>query len=128
MAVSPYTNEFMRALPAALRPNPYGVDEYVMEAVQNGWKMHALAEACYVNDRNPNPAFVATNVKNLCKYPPTKTERPTGWRYGHVPCDRHDNCEICRCNPGEMEHLTVSRMPDSFREEWRRRFSGWGQI
>lgn len=128
MPVSSYTNDFMRALPAALRPNPYGIDEYVMEAIENGWTVHGLAEACYRNDRNPNPAFVATNIKHLCKHPPTKTEAPTGWRYGHVPCDKHDNCEICRCTPGNLDHHQPIPMPQSFKDEWRRRFTGWGRV
>jgi hypothetical protein len=98
----------MRALPAALRPNPYAIDEEVMEAMANGWGIHDLAEACYTKDRNPNPAFVVTNLRNLCKHPPTQTKRPGGWEYGHIPCDRHPNCEICRCLPNVMTHHVPS--------------------
>ena len=128
MAVSPYTNEFMRALPAALRPNPFGIDEYVMQAVANGWSVSALAEACYAKDRNPNPAFVATNVKHLCQHPPTTAPRPTGWAYGHVDCDTHEGCQVCRCQPDSLEHVVPVPMPQSFKDEWKRRFVGWGSI
>jgi len=51
MPVSSVTNDYMRALPATLRPNPYTIDECVMEAVQNGWETDALAKACYANKR-----------------------------------------------------------------------------
>ena len=128
MAVSPYTNEFMRALPAPLRPNPYGIDEYVMQAVANGWTITALAEACYRNDRNPNPAFVATNVKHLSEHPPVQTAAPTGWKYGHVPCDTHPGCELCRCHPDKVEHLVPVPMPDEVREQLRGLVKGFGVI
>lgn len=74
MSVSQYTNNFMRALPATLRPNPYNIDELVMEAVEKGWETDALAKSCYINERQPNPAFVVTNLRNLCKYPPNSKQ------------------------------------------------------
>ena len=107
MPVSPVTNDYMRALPATLRPNPYTIDESVMEAVQNGWETDALAKACYINERQPNPAFVVTNLRNLCQYPPKQQTTRVGWSYGHIPCgDMHHgpDCEICRCVPGETTH------------------------
>lgn len=128
MPVSPYTNEFMRALPPALRPNPYGIDEYVMQAIQNGWTVNALAEACYARDRNPNPAFVATNVKHLSQHPPTQAARPTGWQYGHVLCDQHEGCELCRCHPDDIRHHQSVPMPQWFKDEWKKHFAGWGSI
>jgi len=127
MPVSPSTNNYMRALPATLRPNPYNIDELVMEAVENGWETDALAKACYINERQPNPAFVVTNLKNLCKYPPKQQTVRIGWSYGHIPCgDMHHgpDCEICRCVPGETTHhlpayktqklpnLNIGRMPE----------------
>lgn len=126
MPVSPYTNDFMRALPAKLRPNPYGIDEYVMQAIANGWTVHALAEACYANDRNPNPAFVATNVKNLCLHPPTQTARPTGWKYGHIECDQHENCELCRCLPGDVIHRQSVPMPENIKHTLEAIVRGYG--
>jgi hypothetical protein len=104
MPVSPFTNDFMRALPAALRPNPYAIDEEVMKAVENGWDTDSLAKACYMNDRVPNPAFVVTNLRNLCQHPQKQVFQRTGWQYGHIDCDRHPNCEICRCIPGDFVH------------------------
>jgi hypothetical protein len=107
MAVSPFTNDFMKALPAPLRPNPYNAEEFVMMAVEKGWHTDALAKACYINDRQPNPAFVITNLKNLCQMGPTQETVRKGWTYGHVPCGEkyHEHgCEICRCIPGEENH------------------------
>ena len=74
MALNTYTNDLMKALPAALRPNPHAIDEHVMEAVTNGWTIHDLATAAYANDRNPTPAFVVTNIRSLAKYPPSQTK------------------------------------------------------
>jgi hypothetical protein len=131
MPVSPVTNDFMRALPPALRPNPYSIDEHVMKAVENGWSPQALADASYRNDRNPNPAFVVTNVRHLCDHPPVATKAPTGWAYGHIDCtdqSHPDGCEICRCTPGHLVHHQKTPMPDWFRAEWRKHFAGWGQV
>lgn len=104
MPVSPYTNDVMKALPAALRPNPHSIDEEVMKAVAKGWDTDALAKASYINDRNPNPAFVVTNIRRLCEYPPKQEMKRQGWDYGHVECGEHYGCEICRCTPGQVLH------------------------
>lgn len=104
MPVSPYTNALMKALPGTLRPNPFSIDEYVMEAVQNGWDIDELARASYINERNPNPAFVVTNIRNMAKNPPKGTPQRTGWEYGHLRCVEHADCTICRCVPGQAEH------------------------
>lgn len=112
MAISSVTNAFMRALPAALRPNPYNIEEHVMQAVQNGWETDALAKACYINERNPNPAFVVTNLRNLAALPPQVQTQRTGWNYGHLKCEDkwHEiGCEICRCVPGEVTHMVPVR-------------------
>lgn len=114
MAVSPFTNDFMKALPAPLRPNPYNAEEYVMQAVANGWHTDALAKACYINDRQPNPAFVITNLKNLCLHGPAQETVRKGWTYGHVPCEdkyHPHECEICRCVPGEFTHHVPAVKP-----------------
>lgn len=104
MPVSPYTNDVMKALPAALRPNPYSIDEEVMKAVEKGWDTDELAKAAYLNDKHPNPAFVVTNIRRLCEYPPKQQMKRTGWEYGHLPCDLHPGCELCRCIPGQVTH------------------------
>ena len=65
MTISPYTNSFMKALTASLRPNPNVIDEHVMSAIEKGWHTDALAKACYINERNPNPGFVVTNLRTL---------------------------------------------------------------
>jgi len=115
MGISPYTNSVMRALPAQLRPNPHSIDEAVMQAVENGWDTDSLAKAAYANDRNPNPAFVVTNIRNLATHPPTQATNRTGWTYGHIPCYDHPDCEICRCIPGETTHMTCTSVPDELR-------------
>ena len=127
MPVNPYTNAFMKALPAALRPNPYSIDEYVMEAIQNGWTTDALATACYARDRNPNPAFVVTNVRHLCKYPPTTTTAAAGKPKGHIPCDQHNGCELCRCT-GETLHHQPIPMPDWFKERFKDQLGRFGRM
>lgn len=112
MALSEVTNAFMKALPAALRPNPYNIEEHVMQAVQNGWETDALAKACYINERNPNPAFVVTNLRNLALMGPKQQTQRTGWAYGHLKCEdkwHEHGCEICRCVPGEVVHMVPVR-------------------
>lgn len=114
MAVSSFTNNFMRALPAALRPNPYNIEEHVMAAVEKGWETDALAKACYINERNPNPGFVVTNLRNLCLHPPQQVTVRTAWNYGHIECREYyhpTGCEICRCVPGEETHHVPSVKP-----------------
>lgn len=114
MPVSPVTNQFMRALPAALRPNPYYVDEYVMAAVEVGWDTDALAKATYINERKPNPAFIVTNLKTLCLHGPQVETVRKGWGYGHIPCVEPyhpTGCEICRCTPNEEKHHVSVKPP-----------------
>jgi len=113
--VNQFTNDVMRALPAALRPNPYSIDEHVMTAMENGWNTDDLAKAAYANDRNPNPAFVVTNIRNLCQHPPQIKTQRTGWTYGHIPCDAHEGCEICRCIPNETTHMQPVPLPEQLR-------------
>lgn len=119
MPVSQYTNDLMRALPAALRPNPYSIDEHVMEAIENGWSTDELAKAAYQNDRKPNPAFVVTNIRNLCKHPPQVQTQRTGWNYGHITCTDHPDCEICRCTPNEIVHMQPRSVPEGLRDALR---------
>ena len=118
MPVNAYTNQVMRALPSALRPNPNSIDEAVMEAVENGWDTDSLAKASYANDKNPNPAFVVTNIRNLAKHSPSQQTQRQGWNYGHIPCYDHHNCEICRCEQGVIVHHNPVPMPDGFRQRF----------
>lgn len=123
MPVSPYTNDFMRALPAALRPNPYNIDEYVMAAVENGWETDQLAKATYINERKANPAFVVTNLKTLCQHGPKQEFKRDAWAYGSLPCNDpwHDpKCIIDRSIPGEANHMVPVPMPDHVREQMQR--------
>jgi hypothetical protein len=104
----------MRALPAALRPNPFNIEEHVMAAVEKGWETDALAKACYIHERNPNPGYIVTNLRNLCLHPPQQVTVRTGWNYGHIECRdpyHPTGCEICRCVPGEVTHHVPSVKP-----------------
>lgn len=115
MPVNQFTNDVMRALPSALRPNPYSIDEAVMQAVENGWDTDSLAKAAYANDKSPNPAFVVTNIRNLAQHPPTQQTQRQGWNYGHIPCHDHPGCEICRCEQGVLTHHQPVPMPPHFK-------------
>lgn len=115
MGISPYTNDVMKALPAALRPNPHAIDEEVMKAVAKGWDTDALAKASYINDKHPNPAYVVTNIRRLCEYSPKSETKRTGWEYGHIKCGEHYGCEICRCTPGNVLHHKPVPTPDELR-------------
>ena len=118
MAVSPYTNDFMRALPAPFRPNPFNIDEYVMQAIENGWDTDSLAKACYINERKPQPAFTVTNLKTLCLHGPATSTIRRGWDYGHLPCNNHfhvSECEICRCEPSKEVHHVSVRVPNELK-------------
>lgn len=128
MPVSPVTNEFMRALPPALRPNPYSLDEHVMAAVEKGWSIQALAEASYANERNPNPAFIVTNVRHLSEHPPTQTKRLPPWQFGHMDCDRHVDCQLCRCSQGVIIHHVSIPMPEEVRATIRAFLPAFGRI
>ena len=120
MPVSQYTNDVMKALPAALRPNPHAIDEEVMKAVANGWDTDELAKQSYINDKNPNPAFVVTNLRRLCEYSPKRETKRTGWEYGHIKCEQHYGCEICRCHPGEILHHATVKPSEETKQQLRR--------
>ena len=112
MALNTYTNELMKALPAALRPNPHAIDENVMEAIANGWTIPELAAAAYTKDRNPTPAFVVTNIRNLAKYAPTQTKATNTTGPCQLGCDHgwHDSTE----QPGKVVPCRTCR-PDTYR-------------
>ncbi len=119
MPVDTYTNEVMRALPSALRPNPWSIDEEVMNLVTRGWKPIEIAEAT-VRDGATNPALAVHTIRRLKDYPApseklTRTTRPVG----HQPCPQHEGCELCACDPeqGVIHHRPVP-MPDWFRERF----------
>lgn len=127
MSLNTYTNEVMKALPAALRPNPWNIDEHVMTAIGNGWTSSKLAEASYSTTRNPTPALVVTNLRNLAQMSPEQTKPSTGWQYGHIKCDQHEGCELCRCVPGEVTHHVPVPMPEYVRAALTG-MKGWGVL
>ena len=123
MSLNNFTNQFMKALPSALRPNPYTAEEYVLRAVENGWDVDRLARASYVNERNPNPAFVITNLRTLCLYPPQQTEPKRKYSGGHVACTEpgHEHgCIVCKCVPNETQHFVPKPMPKELFDQYRR--------
>lgn len=122
MPLNSFTNQFMKALPSALRPNPYNIEEYVLRAVENGWDVDRLARASYANERNPNPSFVVTNLKTLCMYPPQQSEPKTRFSAGHEACTEygHDHgCIVCKCVPNEIQHFVPKPMPKELFEQYR---------
>jgi hypothetical protein len=106
----------MKRLPAALRPNPHAIDDHVMVAIEKGWTVTQLAEASYAKDRNPSPAFVVTNIRNLSQMSPVQTRAATTQELGHIKCHEHPGCEICRCT-GTPVHHEPTTMPDQIREQ-----------
>lgn len=122
MPLNSFTNQFMKALPSALRPNPYNIEEYVLRAVENGWDVDRLARASYVNERNPNPSFVVTNLKTLCMYPPQQSEPKTRFSAGHEACTEYGHehgCIVCKCVPNEIQHFVPKPMPKELFEQYR---------
>jgi hypothetical protein len=115
MALNPYTNQFMKALPPKLRPNPWTAEEYVLRAIENGWTAEQLAEMSYVNEKtNATPGFIIQNIKSLCLYPPQQKALKPRYSGGHEACTEHGHdrgCIICKCVPGQVQHIVPTPMP-----------------
>lgn len=117
--LAPQTITLMRLLPETLRPNPSAIDQYVIAAVEKGWDVKKLAAAAQANTRG-NIAFLVTNIRNLSQFPPVSQLRKPP---PHEACndDSHDDkCVICRCVPGEHQHLVPTPMPRQLFAEYRR--------
>lgn len=127
MPLDPLTTEVMRRLPAALRPNPWNLEEAVMTLVSRGWVPADIFSAIMA-DKPREPGHVIAAARRLSDQPAPATGE--GWKYGHELCTNptHDNCQICRCHHGIVSHITPVPMPAWFREQWTKLFAGWGTI
>ena len=103
MPVTDMTNELMRQLPAALRPNPWNIDEEIMNLTSKGWTVRDMFAATMAS--NPRePGHVVAQIRRMVEQPaPAKKDE---WKFGHTPCNNpmHVNCEICRCHRGFANH------------------------
>ena len=117
--ISPVTVTVMKLLPETMRPNPSAIDEYVIAAVEKGWDVNKLAAAA-MNNTKGNIGFLVNNIRNLSQFPPVSQLRKPP---PHEACndDSHDDkCVICRCVPGEHQHLVPTPMPRQLFAEYRR--------
>lgn len=103
MPVQPITNEFMRLLPAGLRPNPWNIDDTMMELATKGWIVKDVFAATMAN--NPRePGHVVAQLRRMLEQP--APARRDEWKFGHQKCENpmHPGCEICRCTKGQVKH------------------------
>jgi hypothetical protein len=104
MAVQPMTNEFMRLLPAALRPNPWNIDDVMMGLASNGWVVRDVFAATMAN-KPMEPGHVVAQLRRMLEQPaPARSDE---WKFGHEKCNNPmhgPSCEICRCTKGTVKH------------------------
>ena len=119
MPIATVTTEVMKALPNALRPNPWNIDDDVMLLVERGWTPATIVEGV-IRDGVKQPGHVVVSLRRL-KDSPSPTERPATPRpkfIGHHPCQQHDNCHYCTCDPNQpMQHHQSTPMPTWFKEQ-----------
>lgn len=126
-----YTNEVMKALPAALRPNPYNIDTELTTLQTNQWTPHQIVEYVIKNgDRTPG--HVVTTIRGLQNHPnPNQQTKPNTPTRGHKPCNdkTHDTrCTVCYCT-GVGVHEVAIPMPQWFKDQLRNQttnqLQGW---
>lgn len=107
MPLAIHTNEVMRALPEALRPNPWNLDDSVIEMIGNGWTSNEIAQAI-IADKPREPGHVVSTIRRMKNWPSATTRRNTANKWSpHAKCPdpSHDRtCELCYCIPGEVTH------------------------
>ena len=116
MPVSQITNEYMRRLPAALRPNPWNIDEEVMALAAKGWSVSDLIAATLAD--NPRAAgHVVAFLRKVQDQPaPAGPVNDTAKTHRYCGLPHHDpKCQVCWCN-GKEEHLVPVLMPDEVRQ------------
>ena len=103
MPVTDMTNEYMRKLPAALRPNPWNLDDTIILLAGKGWNVADMFAATMAQ-KPMQPGHIVATMRNLLEQPAPNSGK--GWAYGHTPCENptHQKCEICRCIPGKVVH------------------------
>ena len=83
MPLATITNEVMRHLPAALRPNPHNLDEHVMQLATDGWTATDIVDAV-IADRPREPGHVVAQIRRLTNQPAP-----------HQPTSNHNNLGPC---------------------------------
>lgn len=113
MPVAPHTNELMRRLPPGLRPNPYNIDEEVINLVGRGWTIDDIFQRI-MGDKPTQPGNIVALLRRVIEEP--APIRASIWKYGHEPCNNpmHVDCEICRCHKGKILHHVSVPMPSDF--------------
>ena len=108
MPTSSITNEVMKQLPSALRPNPYNIDDEILRLVDTGWQPHQIVEYV-VRDGGRQPSHVVTTIRSMVHLP-APTDETSNDHMDLGPCqlgctygwfDRPDNtattpCPSCR--------------------------------
>lgn len=127
MALDPMTNEVMRRLPAGLRPNPYNLQEVVMNLTSDGWDPSDIF-AGIMADKPREPGHVIAAARRLRGTPAPSSGQ--GWVFGHTMCENptHVDCQICRCHRGVIQHMVPVSMPDWVRSRYRTSFAGFGEV
>jgi hypothetical protein len=124
MAVTDMTNEFMRRLPAALRPNPWNIDDTIIMLSGKGWSVGDMFAATMAG--NPREAgHVVAGLRRLIEQP--APAKGTGWKFGHFVCENPAHvpgCEVCRCVPGHVVHQVNVPASDETRVMIRRAMQG----
>ncbi len=117
MPVSQVTNEYMRRLPAALRPNPWNIDEHIMALSAKGWSVTDIVQATMA-DGPRQAGHVVAFLRRVQDQPApmgTIDNQPKTHRYCGLP--HHDpKCQICYCN-GSEQHMAPVGIPDHVREQ-----------
>ena len=103
----------MAKLPAALRPNPYAIDDEVLQLADNGWSPDQVVEYV-VRDGSKQPGHVVHSIRGMLDLPNPNVQHAASTRpVGHQPCPEHgDPCELCYCRPGEARHHVTVPTPD----------------
>ena len=121
MPVGPHTNEFMRRLPAALRPNPWNIEDEIMNLVGKAWSVSDIV-AAVMADKPMQAGHVVAQLRRM-KDQPAPAGAASEWKYGHGVCTMHDGCELCRCTRGSTIHHVAVPPPEAWVEG---RVSVWG--
>lgn len=128
MPVSQVTNEFMRRLPAGLRPNPWNIDEEVMAAAAKGWSITDLAQAVMA-DNPRQPGHVVAFLRRVQDQPAPMgplDSKPVGHHMCTSP-QHPENCQICWCH-GREQHMIPIPMPPDIKTQLQETFRGFGRV
>ena len=113
MPTSPITNEVMKQLPSALRPNPYNIDDEILRLVDTGWQPHQIVEYV-IRDGGRQPSHVVTTIRSMVHLPaPTDATNNDHMNLG--PCT--NGCDHGWFNPPDSNRTIPcpSCRPDTTR-------------